>query len=97
MIINIPIELDDAVLEGQVVKDYEKKVVEKISMEVRDVIAKKGGYYRNDYDEGLKHMVEIEIDKILNERLSEILDMTADIFVKKLERRKAIKEVINEG
>ena len=65
MIINIPLNIPDEMLENTIAKDYEAKITERLTKEVRDAICKHDIY--GDKGRGLSNWVGSRIDDILKE------------------------------
>lgn len=94
MIINIPIHIEDGVIEGMVAKDYEEKVTQAIYKEIeRALIAEDTSYYNKTAQKGMVSIIEKRIDDILDDNRKEIIDAAADRLAERLRRTKKIKEV----
>lgn len=100
MIINIPLNIPEELLENTIAKDYEAKITENLTNEVRKIVA---GYdpsyiYRGgkDFNRGLEELVHRIIEHRLAEWKDEIIDAAADKLAERLARTKKAKELLNE-
>ena len=100
MIINIPLTIDDELWASALARDYDSKVTERLTNEVRKCIADKDSYsfYSKDKNvkRGLENWVSYKIDDILKEYKDEIIDAAAEKLAERLARTKRAKEVLNE-
>lgn len=98
MIINIPLNIDDELWASALARDYESKVTEQLTNEVRKVIMDHDSrYYMRDksFTEGLNEWVGYKIDNILKEYKDEIIDAAAEKLAERLSRTKRGKEILN--
>lgn len=99
MIINIPLTIDDELWASALARDYESKVTEKLTNEVRKCIADKDSYayYAKDKNvkRGLEYWVNNKIDDILKEYKDDIIDAAAEKLAERLARTKKAKEILN--
>lgn len=99
MIINIPLTIDDELWASALARDYESKVTEQLTNEIRKCIADKDTYniYAKDKNvrRGLENWVSWKIDDILKEYKDEIIDAAAEKLAERLSRTKRAKEVLN--
>ena len=99
MIINIPLTIDDELWTSALARDYESKITEKLTDEVRKVIKDHDSrYYMSEksFTEGLNEWVSYKIDDILKEYKDEIIDSAAEKLAERLARTKRGKEILNE-
>lgn len=100
MIINIPLNIDDELWASALARDYESKVTEQLTNEIRKCIADKDEYsiYAKDKNvrRGLENWVSWKIDDILKEYKDDIIDAAAEKLAERLARTKRAKEVLNE-
>jgi hypothetical protein len=100
MIINIPLTIDDELWASALARDYESKVTEKLTNEVRKCIADKDTYniYGKDQNvkRGLENWVSYKIDDILKEYKDDIIDAAAEKLAERLARTKKGRELLNE-
>ena len=98
MIINIPITIDDELWASSLARDYEAKITEKLTDEVRKCIAKRDEVCWNpkdkDFKRGLDFWVGHKIDDILKEYKDEIIEAAANKLAERLARTKKAKEII---
>ena len=92
MIINIPLTIDDELWASALARDYESKVTEKLTAEVRKAICDHDVY--KDQRRGMASWVGDRIDDILKEYKDEIIDSAADKLAERLARTKKAKEII---
>lgn len=100
MIINIPLTIDDELWASALARDYESKVTEQLTNEIRKCIADKDEYsiYAKDKNvrRGLENWVSVKIDDILKEYKDEIIDSAAEKLAERLARTKKGRELLNE-
>lgn len=100
MIINIPLQIDDATIQGQISKDYEKKVKEIIAVRIEEMLADdyRGGYWNESKASrakgGLALMVRANINEFLNSNRDVIVEAASKELVEKLWRTKRVKEAV---
>lgn len=98
MIINIPINIPDELWANTLAKDYEDKVIARLTEEVRKCIADHdhSSYYSRDKSaqRGIHDWVAERIDIILQEYKPEIIEAAADKLAERLARTKAAKELV---
>ena len=100
MIINIPLTIPEELLENTIAKDYESKITENLTAEVRKIITNYDDsyYYRNgkDFGRGLEHWISIKIEKYLSDWKDEIIEAAADKLAERLVRTKKAKELLDK-
>lgn len=99
MIINIPLIIDDELWASALARDYESKVTEKLTNEVRkEIMDHDSRYYLREksFNAGLSEWVSVKIDDILKEYKDEIINAAAEKLAERLSRTKRAKEVLNE-
>lgn len=100
MIINIPLTIDDELWASALARDYESKVTDKLTDEIRKCIAYQDSYsvYAKDKNvkRGLENWVSYKIDDILKEYKDEIIDAAADKLAERLARTKKGKALLGE-
>lgn len=98
MIINVPLNIPDELWANALAKDYEDKVVDKLTAEVKKCLAEHDtySYYRRDKDvnRGISEWISDKIDDILKEYKSDIIEAAADKLAERLARTKAAKELV---
>ena len=98
MIINILLNIDDELWASALARDYEAKVLEKLTDEVRKCITSHDDRYylrEKDFKQGLENWVGYKIDSIMKEYKDEIIDAAAEKLAEKLVRTKKAKEILN--
>lgn len=94
MIINIPLTIDDELWANALARDYESKVTERLTAEVRKAICDHDAY--KDQRRGMASWVGDKLDDILKEYKDDIIDAAAEKLAERLSRTKRAKEVCNE-
>lgn len=99
MIINIPLQLDEATIEGQISKDYEKKVKDIIAARIEELLAENYRGYWNESKSskaknGLALMVQDNVDEFLNSNRDVIVEAASKELSEKLWRTKKAKEIV---
>ena len=98
MIINVPLNIPDELWANALAKDYEVKIVDKLTEEVRKCLAEHDSYAyygdRKDANRGVRDWVSNKIDDILKEYKADIIEAAADKLAERLARTKAAKELV---
>lgn len=97
MIINIPLSIPDELLENTIAKDYEAKITENLSNEVRKILKDHDiRYYGSAKNEkyGLESWIGNKIDDILKEYKDDIIEAAADKLSERLARTKKGKALL---
>lgn len=100
MIINIPLQIDDATIQGQISKDYEKKIKDIIAVRIEEMLADeyRGGYWGESKSikakKGLVMLVTANIEEFLNSNRDVIVEAAAKELSEKLCRTKKMKEAV---
>ena len=94
MIINIPLQIDEEIIQNQLSVDYEAKVKNYILEEVKKALLEQCGYYNKSTLLGMTQLIRDEIDRYLEEMKDEIIDAAADRLADRLARTKKAKELI---
>lgn len=98
MIINIPLQIDEQKMEEVLQRDYQGKVLDRIDEYVKTMLASKAEkYYGNKVSDGMRVLVEGQIDKFLNSNRDEIIEHAAHAMADKLARSKRGKEILEEA
>lgn len=98
MIINIPLTIPDELLANTIAKDYEIKITEKLTDEVRKVLidqARWSSYSKNEHA-GMEQIVFAKVDDILKDYKDEIIEAASDKLAERLARTKKAKELLGE-
>lgn len=97
MIINIPLTIPDELLENAIARDYETKIVENLTSEVRKCLQKQDdSYYSKNEIRGLENWVGSKIDDILKEYKDEIINAAGEKLAERLARTKKGKALLGE-
>lgn len=94
MIINIPLTINDELWANALARDYEAKITERLTDEVRKAIRDHDMY--RDQRRGLEVWVGDKIADILKEYKDEIIDAAAEKLADRLARTKRGKEILDE-
>lgn len=100
MIINIPLQIDDATIQGQISKDYENKVKDIIAVRIEEILAEqcRGGYWNESKaskaKKGLAQLVEASIEEFLNSNRDVIVEAASNQLAEKLFKTKKVKEAV---
>ncbi len=101
MIINIPLQIDDAAIEGKLVEDYKTKVLERVEERIDKALKEHDDNYwgyRKTAQSGLDNLISNEISnritEFLNENRDKIIETAAEDLGKRLSRSKRGKEIL---
>ena len=99
MIINIPLQIDDATIQEQISKDYEKKVTDVIATRIEEILAENyRGYWsepqKSRAKNGLALLVRANIGEFLNSNRDVIVEAASKELAEKLWRTKKAKEIV---
>lgn len=97
MIINIPIQIDEATFEQKVRDDYAESVKQLLLAKVDQVLKERDNrYYRSERDPkvGLESMIYESLDIYMNECKDEIIEMAAHKLAERLARTKKAKAIL---
>ena len=100
MIINVPLQINEAAFEQKVNDDYANKVEQLLLAKVEQVLKEADNrYYRNDRDPkiGLSVIIHRHIDDFLKEHKDEIINEASDKLSERLARTKKAKEILEEA
>lgn len=95
MIINIPIQVSDELVNGLVFKDYEYKIEQNITKLVEDRICRAAGYYRSKSD-GIANLVDGVIGDCIEKYKDEIIEKAAAKLEQRISKTKAARELAND-
>lgn len=100
MIINIPLQIDDATIQGQISKDYENKVKDIIAVRIEEILAEeyRGGYWgeskTSKAKKGLAVLIKDNINEFLNSNRDVIVEAASKELAEKLWKTKRVKEAV---
>ena len=94
MIINIPLTIPDELLENTIMKDYEQKVTDNLTKEVRNCMMRHDPY--RDPNRGLDSWINSKLDDFLKEYKDEIIESAAERLADRLARSKKGKALLGE-
>lgn len=100
MIVNIPLQIDEAAIEGKLKIEYEKKVVDEIEKRIQEALSDRYGLIYDDSSSSaranMRDMIRNQVDKWLYNNRDEILDEAAKRLYERAVRTKKIREVKNK-
>lgn len=97
MIINIPLQVNEQRMEEVLQRDYEGKVLNMINEYIQKTLANNAEkYYGDKVSDGMRVLVEAQIDKFLKAHRDEIIENAAVVMAEKLARSKRGKELLEE-
>ena len=97
MIINIPLQIDEATFEQKVKDDYAENVRQLLLAKVDQVLKERDNrYYRMERDPkvGLETMIYEVLNAYMEECKDEIIEMAADKLAERLARTKKAKAIL---
>ena len=105
MIINIPLQIDEKIIENQMSLDYEGKILDYLKQEITKSIVNRYYSYRNysiteRYEDTVKRMIDNFFEDYIKELIAahkdEIIDKAAKNLADRLARTKRGKEILEE-
>ena len=97
MIINIPLQIDEAKMEEVVKQDYEGKVVGEIVKYIKTALVKHSTSYYGDREmSGMTELIKGEIDTFLDDHKDDIINVAGNILADKLARTKRGKAILDD-
>lgn len=98
MVINIPLSLDEKIIEEKVQSDYEKHLITYLEKMVDNILAdeysRRGYYGQKDKNKGLKLLIEDQLDLFIKEHKDLIIEKAADKLAERLSKTKKAKEIL---
>ena len=96
MIINIPIQVDEAKMEEVIKRDYEQRVIKLIAEHITTALTNKSSrYYGNNREsDGMTNLINERIDLFIDVHKDEIIEIAGSRLADKLARTKAAKELV---
>ena len=89
MIINIPLQIDDEMMNNAVLTDYQRKIEQNLTKLVEDRLVRAGGAYCRSKEDGLKVLVDNTIAEVIEKYREEIIERTANKLAERIIRTKA--------
>ena len=104
MIINIPLQIDDAAIEGKLKAEYETRVIEEVSRRLDDILKDYDETYvwgnkkspRNGLDARIGSVLRNRIDDFIEENCDEIVAKAAKDLGARLARTKKGKAILEK-
>lgn len=95
MIINVPIQIDEAKMEEVLQKDYEGKVLDEIVKYIKAALTKASSNpYGDRVTDGMRALIEDRIDAFLKEHREEVIENASKILADKLAKSKKGKAIL---
>lgn len=96
MIINIPLQINEESMEEVIKRDYEEKVLNKITEYIRtSLVSKSRSAYGDKAINGMNAIIESKVDDLLKENKEAIIKVAADLLAERLAKTKKAKEILN--
>lgn len=92
MIINVPLVIDEATIEGRLKIDYEQKVIDEVEKKIKKTL--QGRYGWGDEDDGMRDIIDRRVDIYLDNHRDEVLDAIAKRIYERSVRTKKVKEAV---
>lgn len=92
MVINVPLVIDEATIEGQLKIDYEQKVIDEVEKKIKKTL--QGRYGWGDADEGMREIINRRVDIYLDNHRDEVLDAIAKRIYERSVRTKKVKGAV---
>lgn len=95
MIINIPLQIDDEMINSVIAADYQAKIEQNLTKQVEAAIKNQSrNYYSKTVSDGLFYMAEEAVNKVISEYKEEIIERAASKLAERLARTKKAKEIL---
>ena len=94
MIINIPLQIDDEMINSVIAADYQAKIEQNLTKQVETAIKRQSKSWDSTVSSGLFYMAEEAVDKVISEYKEAIIDKAADKLAERLVRTKKAKEIL---
>lgn len=95
MIINIPLQIDEQKMEEVLQRDYKGKILDEIMNYIKTTLSKNADcYYGDKVSDGMRVLIEGQIDNFLKEHSEEVIDQASKILAEKLARSKKGKAIL---
>ena len=93
MIINIPLQIDDELINKAMFEDYQRKVVDNITKMVTNYLGDASGRWHGSEKEGIQRLVNDSISDHIKEFKDEIIETAATKLADRISKTKAAKEL----
>lgn len=93
MIINIPLQIDDELINKAMFEDYQKKVVDNITKLVTNYLGDASGRWHGSEKEGIQRLVNDSISDHIKEFKDEIIESAATKLAERLVKSKATQKL----
>lgn len=96
MIINIPLQINEENMEEVIKRDYEEKVLNKITEYIKTaLVSQSRSSYGDKAINGMSAIIEYKVDDLLKENKETIIKIAADNLAERLAKTKKAKEILN--
>ena len=96
MIINIPLQINEESMEEVIKRDYEEKVLKKITEYIKTALVRKSGSaYGDKAFDGMIVIIESKVGDLLKENKEAIIKVAANLLAERLAKTKKAKEILN--
>lgn len=96
MIINIPLQINEESMEEVIKRDYEEKILNKITEYIRTaLVSRSRSVYGDKTINGMNAIIESKVDDLLKENKEVIIKVAADLLAERLAKTKKAKEILN--
>lgn len=95
MIVNIPLQIDDEMLNSVIAKDYERKIEKNLTDMLHAELKRQArGYYSPSASDGLLVLAERAVDAVIQENKEIVIERASVKLAERLAKTKAAKEVL---
>lgn len=97
MIINIPLQIDETVVQGALSNEYKQKVIDYLATEVNNYILSECDWRnRANLNDGIRVIVNRNVREFIDAHADEIIAEAGKVLAEKLVKTKKAKELIPE-
>lgn len=96
MIINIPLQIDDEMINSAVTKDYQRKIEDNLTKLAEKSILQHAGYYYSTKESGMDKLVERAVENTIDKYRDQIIEKASLELAKRIARTKRGKEILTD-
>ena len=93
MIINIPLQIDDEIMNKAVLMDYQRKIEQRLTSMVEDRLIQASGVWNHSKEEGIRVIVDGIIADVIGKYKDDIVERAAVKLAEKILKQKAGREL----
>lgn len=93
MIINIPLQIDDEMMNNAVLMDYQRKIEQNLTKMVENRLLQASGPWCKSKEEGIKAIVDGIIADVIDKYKGEIIERAATKLAERLVKAKAAQKL----